>query len=79
MGRNGVSTCLFPATPFQNWRCPVSFNSSHKKPGLEVSARSTFQAGKRYSACGKRALRATIEEYILEHRSQNHSPKTMVR
>ena len=55
----------------------MSFDSSHKKQESTTSARSTAQAGKRSSACAKRALRATIEEYILEHRSQNHSPKTI--
>lgn len=77
MVRNGVSTCPFPVTPFQNWRCPVSFDSSRKKQGPESPAKSTVQAGKGSSARGKRSLRATVEEYILDHRSQNHSPKTI--
>jgi integrase/recombinase XerD len=55
----------------------VSFDSSRKKQGPDAPAKSTVQAGKRSSARGKRALRATIEEYILDHRSQNHSPKTI--
>src|SRR5512142_132443 len=63
--------------PFLNWRCPVSFDSSHKKQGPDAPAKSTVQSGKRSRTRGKRALRATIEEYILDHRSQNHSPKTI--
>jgi integrase/recombinase XerD len=55
----------------------VSFDSSRKKQELAAPAKSTAQAGKRSSARGKRSLRATIEEYILDHRSQNHSPKTI--
>jgi site-specific recombinase XerD len=55
----------------------VSFDSSRKKQGPVAPAKSTAQAGKRSSARGKCALRATIEEYILDHRSQNHSPKTI--
>ena len=46
----------------------MSFDSSSKKQE---------QAAKRSSARAKRAIRATIGEYILDHRSQNHSPKTI--
>jgi integrase/recombinase XerD len=55
----------------------VSFDSSRKKLGPDAPAKSTTSSGKRSSARGKRALRATIEEYILDHRSQNHSHKTI--
>jgi integrase/recombinase XerD len=55
----------------------VSFDSSRKKQESTAPAKPTVQAGKRSSARAKRALRATIEEYILDHRSQNHSPKTI--
>src|SRR5260370_12669036 len=63
--------------PAKNWRCPVSFDSSRRKQEQAAPAKSTAQAGKRSSARAKRALRATIEEYILDHRSQNHSSKTI--
>jgi site-specific recombinase XerD len=58
----------------------VSFDSSRKKQEQPAPAKSTSQAGKPSSSAKrrvKRALRATIEEYILDHRSQNHSPKTI--
>ena len=55
----------------------MSFDSSRKKQEPAAPAKSTSQAGKRSSSRAKRALRATIEEYILDHRSQNHSPKTI--
>ena len=55
----------------------MSFDSSRTKQGPVAPAKSTPQAGKRSSTPRKRALRATIEEYILDHRSQNHSPKTI--
>jgi integrase/recombinase XerD len=56
---------------------PVSFDSSRKKQGQSVPAKSTSHTHKRASARARRALRATIDEYILDHRSQNHSPKTI--
>mgnify|MGYP001209481229 CR=1 FL=1 len=51
----------------------MSFDSSRKKPA------SAAQTGKRPASRAKaqRDLRVTIEEYILDHRSQNHSPKTI--
>ncbi len=55
----------------------MSFDSSRKTQEQAASARSTTQSGKRSSARVKRSLRASIEEYILDHRSQNHSPKTI--
>ena len=55
----------------------MSFDSSHKKQEQAAPAKSPTQTGKRSSKRAKRALRATIEEYLLDHRSQNHSPKTL--
>ena len=55
----------------------MSFDSSHKKQEQAAPAKSPSQVGKRSSQRAKRALRVTIEEYILDHRSQNHSPKTI--
>ncbi len=55
----------------------MSFDSARKKQGQAISAPSSAQAARRSSHRVKRALRATIEEYILDHRSQNHSPKTI--
>ena len=51
----------------------MSFDSSRKKQT------SGAQTGKRPASRAKaqRDLRLTIEEYILDHRSQNHSPKTI--
>jgi hypothetical protein len=55
----------------------VSFASSRKKQEPTAPAKPTSQAGKCSSERAKRAIRATIEEYILGHRSQNYSPKTI--
>ena len=46
----------------------MSFDSSRKKQAgpVKSSSRST-----------QRSIRVTIEEYLLDHRSQNHSPKTI--
>ena len=55
----------------------MSFDSSHKKQEQAAPAKSPSQTGKRSSKRAKRTLRATIEEYLLDHRSQNHSPKTL--
>ena len=55
----------------------MSFDSSHKKQEQAAPAKSPSQTGRRSSKRAKRALRATIEEYLLDHRSQNHSPKTL--
>ena len=55
----------------------MSVDSSRKKQGQVISATSSSQAARRSSHRVKRALRATIEEYMLDHRSQNHSPKTI--
>ena len=55
----------------------MSFDSSRRKQEQAAPAKSTAQAGKRSSSRAKRSIRATIEEYILDHRSQNHSPKTI--
>jgi len=49
----------------------VPFDSPAKKQGQ--SSRNS----KRSSAHAKRELRVTVEDYILDHRSQNHSPKTI--
>src|SRR5258708_37355587 len=59
--------------PSKNWRYPVSFDSARKKQAAPA------QAAKRSASRAKalRDLRVTIEEYILDHRSQNHSPKTI--
>ncbi len=55
----------------------MSFDSSRKKQEQTAPAKSPSHTGKRSSQRAKRALRVTIEEYILDHRSQNHSPKTI--
>ncbi len=55
----------------------MSFDSSHKKQEQAAPAKPPSQTGKRSSRRAKRALRASIEEYLLDHRSQNHSPKTL--
>ena len=55
----------------------MSFDSSRNKQGQAAPAKSSSQTSKRSSSRAKRAIRATIEEYILDHRSQNHSPKTI--
>jgi hypothetical protein len=56
----------------------VSFDSSRNKQGQPASSPlSSPHNGKRSAKVVKRALHATIEEYILDHRSQNHSPKTI--
>ena len=55
----------------------MSFDSSRKKQEQAAPAKSPSHTGKRSSQRAKRALRVTIEEYILDHRSQNHSPKTI--
>ena len=51
----------------------MSFDSARKKQAAPA------QAAKRSASRAKalRDLRVTIEEYILDHRSQNHSPKTI--
>jgi integrase/recombinase XerD len=55
----------------------VSFDSSRQKQGQAAPAKSASPAGKRSPQRAKRGIRATIQEYILDHRSQNHSPKTI--
>ena|SRR5215472_5050969 len=58
-----------------NWCSSVT--SCRKKQEQPAPAKSSSQAARRSSHRVKRALRATIKEYILDHRSQNHSPKTI--
>lgn len=48
--------------------------SSRKKPGQSLSS-SSSQTSK--STRAKRTIRSCIDEYILDHQSQNHSPKTI--
>ena len=48
--------------------------SSRKKPG-QSSSSSSSQASK--STRAKHTIRSCIDEYILDHKSQNHSPKTI--
>ena len=55
----------------------MSFDSSGKKQEQAAPATSPSRTSKRSPQRAKRALRATIDEYILDHRSQNHSPKTI--
>jgi site-specific recombinase XerD len=55
----------------------VSFDSSRKKQEQVAPAKPPSRTGKRSPQRAKRAIRATIDEYILDHRSQNHSPKTI--
>src|SRR5438093_13186941 len=49
--------------------------SSRNKQGQ--SKTSSSQTSKSSSRRVKRTLRASIDEYILDHQSQNHSPKTI--
>ena len=55
----------------------MSFDSTRKKQEQAAPAKSPSRTARRSSSRAKRAIRATIEEYMLDHRSQNHSPKTI--
>lgn len=55
----------------------MSFDSSRKKQEQAAPAKSPSRTGKLSPQRVRRAIRATIDEYILDHRSQNHSPKTI--
>lgn len=63
----------------------MSFDSSRKKQGDSAQAGKRPAPRKKQSAseqkeelsAKKRSLRSAIDEYILEHTSQNHSPKTI--
>ncbi|MEO8971151.1 MAG: hypothetical protein ABI406_06055 [Ktedonobacteraceae bacterium] len=46
--------------------------SSRKKSGQSSSA-----SGKSIPRRAKRTIRSCIDKYILDHQSQNHSPKTI--
>jgi hypothetical protein len=50
---------------------------SSKRSGSGAKQSASAQSSKRSFPRGKRLLSVTIEEYILDHRSQNHSPKTI--
>src|SRR5512142_457217 len=56
------------------WRCPVSLRHQHHQLSSSVSR---SQSSKRVPQRPKRAIRTAIEEYILDHKSQNHSKKTI--
>jgi len=49
--------------------------SSRQKPGQSSS--SSPRNGKNNAHRAKRPVRSCIDEYILDHKSQNHSPKTI--
>lgn len=53
----------------------MSFDSSRKKQAASGNKQAAKPSPLRTKA--KRGLSATVEEYILDHRSQNHSPKTI--
>ena len=46
-------------------------------PNKQKKTTSSSQASKKTPQRPKRTLRASIDEYILDHKSQNHSPKTI--
>lgn len=51
----------------------------NKQQGNPKSTMARSQTGKKSSPRSRpgRAIRTTIEEYIFDHKSQNHSPKTI--
>ncbi|HEX6483300.1 MAG TPA: tyrosine-type recombinase/integrase [Ktedonobacteraceae bacterium] len=51
--------------------------SSRKNQGQSTSSKAQSQTSKSAPRRLKRSLRASINEYILDHQSQNHSPKTI--
>ena len=57
----------------------MSTNKQNKQKGHPQTTAARSQTGKKSSARSRpgRAIRVTIEEYILDHKSQNHSPKTI--
>src|SRR5947199_2091583 len=60
--------------PQENGGIPVS---SHKNQGQFASTTAQSPSAKSAPRRAKRTLRASINEYILDHQSQNHSPKTI--
>src|SRR5438067_44368 len=51
--------------------------SSHKKQGQFASTAAQSPSAKSAPRRAKRTFRASFDEYILDHQSQNHSPKTI--
>jgi site-specific recombinase XerD len=51
--------------------------STRPKQGKANSSSSSSPVSKKSSQRSLRPIRSTIDEYILDHKSQNHSPKTI--
>src|SRR5207253_68713 len=68
-----INTCLF-WMPSKKSEVSVS---TRPKQAKAKSSSSSSPTNKKASRCSMRPIRSTIEEYILDHKSQNHSRKTI--